>query len=101
MRGPRAGAWCHRPNDPWARLGSRVLWLLDDRGRHRASLARARLMSAAASTPPGQSQTLRSLGAGRVFDGENAIGPAMVLIEHGRIVDVDTTGAAPPEGALV
>lgn len=58
-------------------------------------------MSAAAPTQPGQSQTLRALRAGRVFDGENAIGPGMVLIEHGRIVDVDTTGAPPPDGALV
>jgi imidazolonepropionase-like amidohydrolase len=37
--------------------------------------------------------------AGRLFDGERARGPGTVLIEEGRIVDVDTTGAPVPDGA--
>jgi imidazolonepropionase-like amidohydrolase len=41
------------------------------------------------------------LRAGHVFDGERALGRAMVLITGGTISDVDTTGAEPPAGAEV
>lgn len=37
--------------------------------------------------------------AGRIFDGEGPIGRGMVLVQDGRIVDVDTTGAEPPAAA--
>jgi imidazolonepropionase-like amidohydrolase len=37
--------------------------------------------------------------AGRIFDGEGPIGRGTVLVEDGRIVDVDTTGAEPPPAA--
>ena len=36
-----------------------------------------------------------------MFDGRSVVGPAMVLIEDEHIVDVDVTGALPPEGAEV
>lgn len=39
--------------------------------------------------------------AGRVFDGECGVGPGTVLIDGGRVVEVDTTGATPPAGASV
>ena len=33
----------------------------------------------------------------RLFDGERLTeGPVLVLVDHGRITDVDFTGAAPP-----
>jgi imidazolonepropionase-like amidohydrolase len=36
----------------------------------------------------------------RLFDGERLTdGPVLVLVDHGRITDVDFTGAAPPAGA--
>ena len=41
------------------------------------------------------------LRAGRAFDGERALGRAMVLITGGTISDLDTTGAEPPAGAEV
>jgi imidazolonepropionase-like amidohydrolase len=41
------------------------------------------------------------LRAGRLFDGERALGRAMVLITDGMISDLDTTGAEPPAGAEV
>jgi imidazolonepropionase-like amidohydrolase len=41
------------------------------------------------------------LRAGRVFDGERPIGRATVLIEEGKVRDVDTSGAQPPDGAEV
>jgi imidazolonepropionase-like amidohydrolase len=41
------------------------------------------------------------LRAGRVFDGERSLGQAAVLIEDGKIRDVDTSGAPPPDGAEV
>ncbi|MFD0885169.1 amidohydrolase family protein, partial [Streptosporangium algeriense] len=38
----------------------------------------------------------------RLFDGEVAhSGPVMVLVEEGRIIDIDFTGAPPPEGAAL
>ncbi|WP_054047684.1 amidohydrolase family protein [Alloactinosynnema sp. L-07] len=43
----------------------------------------------------------QALRAGGLFDGERAIGRGMVVIDGGRIVDVDTTGAAPPTAAEV
>ncbi|GII95039.1 amidohydrolase family protein [Sinosporangium siamense] len=37
-----------------------------------------------------------------LFDGNTAhVGPAMILVESGRITDVDLTGAPPPEDAVV
>src|SRR5688572_26224330 len=44
---------------------------------------------------------IQALRAGGLFDGRAALGPGMVLIENGRIKDVDTTGAQPPTGARV
>jgi imidazolonepropionase-like amidohydrolase len=41
------------------------------------------------------------LRAGQVFDGERTLGPATVVIQDGRISDLDTSGASPPEGAEV
>ena len=37
--------------------------------------------------------------AGRIFDGVGPIGRGTVLVEDGRIADVDTTGAEPPAAA--
>ncbi len=45
--------------------------------------------------------TLLAVRASRLFDGDRGFGPSMVLIGDGRIVDVDTTGAAPPAHAEV
>ncbi|MGH4027147.1 MAG: amidohydrolase family protein [Pseudonocardiaceae bacterium] len=45
--------------------------------------------------------TMLAVRAGRLFDGDRNIGPGTVLIEGGRVVDVDTTGATPPAGASV
>ncbi len=39
--------------------------------------------------------------AGHAFNGERPIGPAAVLIADGKVRDVDTSGARPPEGAEV
>ncbi|ONI91091.1 hypothetical protein ALI22I_09980 [Saccharothrix sp. ALI-22-I] len=47
------------------------------------------------------SNVLWALRAGGLFDGERVLGPGMVLVEDGKIKDVDTSGAAPPEGAVV
>lgn len=44
---------------------------------------------------------MKALRAGGLFDGTTDLGPGMVLVENGRIKDVDTTGAQPPEGAEV
>ncbi len=41
------------------------------------------------------------LRAGQVFDGERLIGRAAVMLEDGRVADVDTTGAPPPPAASV
>ena len=41
------------------------------------------------------------LRAGQVFNGERSLGQAAVLIEDGKICDLDTSGAQPPEGAEV
>ncbi|MFI1971290.1 amidohydrolase family protein [Streptomyces cinnamoneus] len=42
---------------------------------------------------------LLALRAARLFDGESLrTGPVMILTDNGRIVDVDFTGAHPPEG---
>ncbi len=41
------------------------------------------------------------LRAGQVFDGERLIGRAAVMLEDGRVADVDTTGAPPPLTASV
>lgn len=41
------------------------------------------------------------LKAGQIFDGVQARGPGMVMIENGLIRDVDFTGAVPPENATV
>ena len=38
------------------------------------------------------------LRAGHVFDGERPIGPAAVLIDDGRVLDVDTSGTKAPDG---
>jgi imidazolonepropionase-like amidohydrolase len=46
-------------------------------------------------------ETLLAVRASRMFDGDRCFGPSMVLIGGGRIVDVDTTGAAPPPHAEV
>ncbi|WP_274918050.1 amidohydrolase family protein [Streptomyces sp. WZ-12] len=42
---------------------------------------------------------LQAVRAGHVFDGRTVLGAGMVLIQEGRILDVDTTGAAPPTEA--
>jgi imidazolonepropionase-like amidohydrolase len=39
--------------------------------------------------------------AGHVFDSERSLGSTSVLIEDGVIMDVDTSGAQPPEGATL
>ncbi len=44
-------------------------------------------------------ETLLAVRASRLFDGDRCFGPSTVLIGGGRIVDVDTTGAAPPPHA--
>jgi len=41
------------------------------------------------------------LRAGQVFDGERMLGQATVVTQDGRISDLDTSGAPPPEGAEV
>jgi imidazolonepropionase-like amidohydrolase len=41
------------------------------------------------------------LRAGQVFDGERTLGQATVVIQDGKISDLDTSGAPPPEGAEV
>ena len=41
------------------------------------------------------------LRAGQVFDGERSRGTAGVLIQDGKIIDLDTSWAQPPEGAEV
>jgi imidazolonepropionase-like amidohydrolase len=41
------------------------------------------------------------LRAGQVFDGERSRGAAGVLIQDGKIIDLDTSWAQPPEGAQV
>lgn len=41
------------------------------------------------------------LRAGRVFDGERMLGQATVVTQDGRISDLDTSGALPPEGAEI
>ncbi|HJT04134.1 MAG TPA: amidohydrolase family protein [Pseudonocardiaceae bacterium] len=45
--------------------------------------------------------TLLAVRASRLFDGDRGFGPSTVLVSSGRIVDVDTTGAAPPAHADV
>lgn len=45
--------------------------------------------------------TRQAIRAGHVFDGVQADGPGMVLIEDGVIQDVDFSGAAAPEDAAV
>ncbi|MFN2479697.1 MAG: amidohydrolase family protein [Pseudonocardiaceae bacterium] len=45
--------------------------------------------------------TVLAVRAGRLFDGVRSFAPGTVLISGGRIVDVDTTGATPPERAEV
>ena len=42
-----------------------------------------------------------AIRATRMFDGERLRGMSMVLVDAGKIVDVDSTGAAPPEDARV
>ncbi|MET8752202.1 amidohydrolase family protein [Streptomyces sp. NPDC004667] len=42
---------------------------------------------------------IQALRAGGLFDGTKALGPGMVLVEDGRIKDVDVTGAQAPAGA--
>jgi len=42
-----------------------------------------------------------ALRAGLIFDGERLLGPGLLLTEGGRIVDIDTTGAAPPALATI
>lgn len=56
-------------------------------------------MEATQVTDAVEADVLLAVRAGRLFDGEQSYGPGMVLISGGRIVDVDTTGAAPPEHA--
>jgi imidazolonepropionase-like amidohydrolase len=42
---------------------------------------------------------LSAIRGARLFDGERFTeGPVLVLVDHGRITDVDRTGAAPPAG---
>jgi imidazolonepropionase-like amidohydrolase len=48
-----------------------------------------------------EADTLLAVRASRLFDGDRGFGPSTVLIGDGRIVDVDTTGAAPPAHADV
>lgn len=48
-----------------------------------------------------ETDTLVAVRANRLFDGDRGFGPSTVLIADGRIVDVDTTGAAPPAHAEV
>lgn len=43
-----------------------------------------------------EADTLLAVRAGRLFDGDRGLEPSTVLIDDGRIVDVNTTGAAPP-----
>jgi predicted amidohydrolase len=45
--------------------------------------------------------TLLAVRAGRLFDGQRSFGPSTVLIEGGRIIDIDTTGATPSARAAV
>lgn len=42
-----------------------------------------------------------ALRAGILFDGDQTLGKGMVLIQDGVIVDVDTSGAPPPDDAIV
>jgi imidazolonepropionase-like amidohydrolase len=51
--------------------------------------------------PPFQTQTLLAVRTHRLFDGDRSVGPSTVLIGGDRIVDVDTSGAAPPAHAEV
>jgi hypothetical protein len=45
---------------------------------------------------------LSAIRGARLFDGERFNdGPVLVLVDHGRITDVDFTGAAPPRGRCV
>lgn len=46
-----------------------------------------------------ETDTLLAVRASRLFDGDRGFGPSTVLIGGGRIVDIDTTGAAPPAHA--
>lgn len=46
-------------------------------------------------------RSVLAIRTGMAFDGERMIGPATILVDRGRIIDVDTTGAPPPEGATV
>ena len=48
-----------------------------------------------------EADTLLAVRAGRLFDGDRGLEPSTVLIDDGRIVDVNTTGAAPPVHADV
>lgn len=48
-----------------------------------------------------EADTLLAVRAGRLFDGDRGFGPSTVLVSDGTIVDVDTTGAAPPLHAEV
>jgi len=41
------------------------------------------------------------LRAGQVFNGERSLGQASVVIRDGKISDLDTSGAPPPEGARI
>lgn len=45
--------------------------------------------------------TLVAVRANRLFDGERSHGSSTLLIDDGKIVDVDTTGAVPPARAHV
>ena len=45
--------------------------------------------------------TLLAVRASRLFDGYRGFGPSTVLVDGGKIVEVDTTGAAPPAHAEV
>src|SRR6185312_4305702 len=48
-----------------------------------------------------EADTLLAVRASRLFDGDRGFGPSTALINDGKIVDVDTTGAAPPAHAEV
>jgi len=48
----------------------------------------------------GSPRTL-AIRAGRLFDGERAVGPGMVLVQGGLITGIDTSGAPPPADWLV
>lgn len=48
-----------------------------------------------------EADTLLAVRASRLFDGDRGFGPSTVLVSDGRIVDIDTTGAAPPAHADV